>query len=83
MRKRILSFLLPLLALILVVPILFRSSRPGSNQASFWLVETSTNSYLTHTSVPLTIGDEYISSDNKIYRVVKITKDKAFVTEIK
>lgn len=55
---------------------------PQSSSTGYWVVNISNNKSLIHTSFPLSIGDEYISADNKIYRVVKIVKDKAYVEEI-
>jgi hypothetical protein len=51
--------------------------------ASYWLVDKANNETLTHTSVPLSVGDEYIDSNNRVFRITKIIKDKAYVEQIK
>jgi hypothetical protein len=85
MKKILLRIWLSVLLVVIIVPVLFLMSKssPARSKGDYWLVDTSNQKYLTHTSIPLSIGDEYISSDNKIYRIIRITKNKAYVKQLK
>lgn len=65
---------------------LFYALKPNSSssptQESYWVVDMSTNKNIAHTSIPLSIGDEYITADNTLYRIVKLIKDKAYVKKV-
>lgn len=61
----------------------FRPNSPSSpTQESYWVVDMATNKNIAHTSIPLSVGDEYLSSDNTLYRIVKLIKDKAYVKKV-
>lgn len=85
MKKR-LSFWLVALIIVLIFPavISFMNQVPskGNLDYSYWVIDLASNRPLTHTTIPLSVGDEYISADNKIYRILKITRDKAYAQEI-
>ncbi|MGI6711188.1 MAG: hypothetical protein ACOX4L_00310 [Bacillota bacterium] len=85
MKKKLLRIWLSVLLVVIIVPVLFLMSKflPTRSKGDYWLIDTSNQKYLTHTSIPLCIGDEYISSDNKIYRIIRITKNKVYVKQIK
>ncbi|MGI6065301.1 MAG: hypothetical protein ACOYI2_02290 [Bacillota bacterium] len=81
--KKYIRIILPILFLALAVPVIFRyqSKAPPPNP-SYWLVDTATNRTLTHTSTFLSVGDEYISADNQVYRIIRIHSDKAYAERI-
>lgn len=88
MKKGVPAILLLLAIMIIALPIFFtkdnapRKDLPHSSSSGYWVVNVADNKTLTHTSVQLSIGDEYISADNKIYRITKILKDKVYVEQI-
>lgn len=87
MKKLFPALLLLFILTVMVLPSFTRQNQntPRKNlthSSSYWVVNTADNKTLTHTSVPLSIGDEYIAADNKIYRIVRIVKDKAYVEQI-
>ncbi len=87
MKKFFPLILVAFVFIIVVIPIFTKQSTARKNlvpsQVSYWVVEIESEKYLTHTSFPLSVGDEYISANNKFYKIVKIVKDKAYVREIK
>ncbi|ATW26269.1 hypothetical protein [Candidatus Formimonas warabiya] len=87
MRKFFPLIFLLLVVLLLAVPAFIKQSTPRKNlpqgdPPGYWVVDMGNNKYLTHTSVPLSVGDEYLSADNKVYRITKIVADKAYVQRI-
>ena len=86
MKKVFLAFLLLLIVVVIALPNFTKQNTPRKNMpdasSSYWVVNMSNNKTLTHTSVPLSVGDEYIAANNKAYRIIKIVKDKAYVEQI-
>ncbi|MDD2496939.1 MAG: hypothetical protein PHT78_00215 [Desulfitobacteriaceae bacterium] len=81
--KKYIRIILPILFLALAVPVIFRfQSKAPPPDPSYWLVDASTNRTLTHTSTFLSVGDEYISADNQVYRIIRINNDKAYAERI-
>jgi len=80
------AILVLLVVVIIAVPIFFtKVSAPRKDlplSSGYWVVNVADNKTLTHTSVKLNVGDQYIATDNKIYRITKIVKDKVYVEQI-
>ncbi|MCR6545598.1 hypothetical protein [Dehalobacterium formicoaceticum] len=78
-------FILFLVMVLLFSQGTFKNSPPQDapqSSSSYWLVNAANNETLTHTSVSLSVGDEYIDSNNRVYRITKISEDKAYVERI-
>lgn len=88
MKKFFPAIFILLIVIVIAVPLFFTKVNAPSKKellhssSGYWVVNLADNRTLTHTSVPLDIGDQYISSDNKIYRITKIMKDKVYVEQI-
>ncbi|HHT62325.1 MAG: hypothetical protein ACOX4H_04090 [Bacillota bacterium] len=85
--KKVFPALLFFLLIIIVLPLFtkddaLRKDLPP-NPSGYWVVNMADNKTLTHTSLPLSVGDEYITAENKIYRITKIVKNRAYVKELK
>jgi len=81
------AIFLLLLILVIALPLFTRDNVPkkslSHSSSGYWVINVADNKTLTHTSVPLNVGDEYITAENKIYRITKIINDKAYVKELK
>lgn len=85
MKKRLFFWMVALIIVLIFPAVISFMHRVPSNEHldySYWVMDLTSNRPLTHTTIPLSVGDEYISADNKIYRIVKITRDKAYAQEI-
>ncbi|MGI6685474.1 MAG: hypothetical protein ACOX47_08410 [Bacillota bacterium] len=87
MKRFFPALLLLLIILVVIFPVFRGDNAPRKNSphssSGYWVVNMADNETLTHTSVPLSVGDEYITAENKIYRITKIVNDKAYVKELK
>lgn len=87
MKKFFPAIFILLIVMVVAIPIfLTKVNTPQGDlthsSSGYWVVNLTDNKTLTHTSIPLNIGDQYISSDNKIYLITKIMKDKVYVKQI-
>ncbi|MEL7564023.1 MAG: hypothetical protein AAGU27_04000 [Dehalobacterium sp.] len=87
MKKVFPAILLLLVVIIIAVPVFFtRVSAPRKDlpqsSSGYWVINMADNKTLTHTSITLSVGDQYIAADNKIYRITKIVEDKIYVEQI-
>jgi hypothetical protein len=85
MKKSFPAIFLLILVLVIALPVFTRDNAPrknlphnssSHNDSGYWVVNMADNKTLTHTSVPLSVGDEYITADNKIYRITIIIKTR-------
>lgn len=79
-------FLLLVLLLVIIRPLYERNQNPPNAlrhySPGYFVINLADQKTLTHTSLPLNVGDEYITAQNKIYRIVKITGNQAYVQEL-
>jgi len=80
------AIFLLILVLMIILPVFTQDHAPRKilphNPSGYWVVNMADNKTLTHTSMLLNVGDEYITAENKIYRITKIVGDKAYVKEL-
>ena len=67
------------MALSVCGPSLTREGRPwtGERPPYYIIVDEVDAKYLMYTEVKVTVGDELITSDNKLYRVVEVQGNRA------
>ena len=54
-----------------------RPTGPGERPPYYIIVDEVDAEYLMYTEVKVTVGDELITSDNKLYRVVEVQGNRA------
>jgi hypothetical protein len=53
--------------------------RPAPAEYSYYIIiEQQTGRTITYVSVPVTVGDEYLTSENKMYVVTRVVGNKAY-----